>query len=167
MQIDVEIDKLTNSIEERVSKKRFDTEVLRMLSTNAGQLNGKDWLFDWQQEIRDTQRQVFKLTRKDEHNVIQGLISLEDNKDHIFVNLIENASFNRGKDKMYEGVAGNLFAFACKLSIDQGYEGYVAFLSKTALIDHYRKTLGAVIIKGNRMALNSVVAQVLVDRYFK
>jgi hypothetical protein len=41
---------------------------------------------------------------------------MEDKGDHIFVNLIENAPFNIGKKKLYEGVPGNLFAFACKLS---------------------------------------------------
>ncbi|MBD0260240.1 MAG: hypothetical protein ICV83_31375, partial [Cytophagales bacterium] len=87
MWIDVEIDKLTNSIEDRVSKERFDTEVYRMSPIDAKQINSKDWQFDWQKEIKDTQRRVFKLTIRDEYGVIQGLISLKDNKDHIFVNL--------------------------------------------------------------------------------
>jgi len=30
------------------------------------------------------------------------------------MNLLENAPFNVGQNKLYEGVAGNLVAFACK-----------------------------------------------------
>lgn len=51
--------------------------------------------------------------------------------------------------------------------MDRGYEGYVAFLSKTALIDHYRNTLGAVLIGRQQMILNEKAAKALVDRYFK
>ena len=39
-------------------------------------------------------------------------MSFEDKGDHIFINLVENAPFNIGKKKLYEGVPGNLFAFA-------------------------------------------------------
>ncbi len=37
-------------------------------------------------------------------------------KDHFYLHLIENAPFNKGKHKLYQGVLGNLFAFTCKLS---------------------------------------------------
>jgi hypothetical protein len=165
MPIDIEIDKLTDSVEDRLSGNRFDTQVFQLLLADSKQVNKNDWLFDWRREIEDGQRQVFKLIIKNEPNTIQGLISVRDNKDHIFVHSIESASFNRGKDKLYVGVPGNLFAFACKLSVDRGYEGYVAFLSKTALIDHYRKTLGAVLIGGQQMILNESAAKALVDRF--
>ena len=52
------------------------------------------------------------------------------------MNLLESAPFNVGKKKLYEGVSGNLVAFACKLSFQKGFEGYVAFTSKTNLIKH-------------------------------
>jgi hypothetical protein len=64
-------------------------------------------------------------------------------------------------------VPGNLFAYACKLAFEQGYEGNVAFTAKTQLITHYTKTLGAWYIGGHRMLLDTVAAYRLVNRYFK
>lgn len=58
------------------------------------------------------------------------------------MDLIETAAFNKGKGKLYSGVAGNLVAFACKTAFDNGYDGIVSFLAKTQLINHYRETLG-------------------------
>ena len=67
---------------------------------------------------------------------------------------------------MYRGVAGNLFAYACKLSFEYGFGGYVVFESKTLLIDHYISTLGAKRAFGNRLFLDTEVAKTLVIRYF-
>ncbi len=83
------------------------------------------------------------------------------------MDLLESAPFNRGKNKLYEGVAGNLVAYACKISFQQGYNGYVSFTSKIKLIDHYGKTLGAVQHGGQLMIINTIAANILIDKYFK
>ncbi len=80
--------------------------------------------------------------------------------------LIESSKFNRGARKVYLGVPGNLVAFACKLSFDKGYSGYISFESKTRLKEHYQKTLGAHILFGNIMAIDSRAATKLVEQYF-
>ena len=79
------------------------------------------------------------------------MLCLEDKNDHIFIHLVESANFNKGTNKIYFGVAGNLFAFACKVSFEKGYEGYVAFDSKSVLNEHYKKKLGATHYNGNRL----------------
>ena len=56
-------------------------------------------------------------------NIIQGLVSLEIKPDHIYMHLLESAPFNIGKNKLYEGAAGNLVAYACKVSFQKGFEG--------------------------------------------
>ena len=109
---------------------------------------------------------MYKLTVINNPDIIQGLISLEDKGDHIFVNLIENAPFNIGKNKLYEGVPGNLFAFACKQSWDSGNQGFVSFISKTKLIQHYNKTLGAVKVFDHRMVIEPREALKLINQYF-
>ncbi len=83
------------------------------------------------------------------------------------MHLLENAPFNKGKSKVYSGVAGNLVAFACKLSFQRGHEGNISFLSKSQLIAHYEKTLGAVHFRGRIMIIESQAAIKLIDRYFK
>lgn len=57
-------------------------------------------------------------------DAIQGLISLERAENYIEMHLIETAPHNFGMAKKYAGVAGNLVAFACKISFDLGFEGY-------------------------------------------
>ena len=124
------------------------------------------WKFNWKAEAALKDREVFKLTIEGNPNIIQGLISISDRKDHIFLYLIESAPFNFGRPKLYEGVPGNLVAFACKESMDKGYEGFVSFFSKTELIHHYEKTLGAVHVGGHRMVIYTDEANKLIKRYF-
>ena len=83
------------------------------------------------------------------------------------MDLLESSPFNIGKDKVYEGVAGNLVAYACKLSFQKGFEGFVGFTSKTNLIKHYEKTLGAYHFKNQRMIIETESAKFLVEKYFK
>lgn len=81
--------------------------------------------------------------------------------------MVESAKFNKGKNKIYAGVPGNLVAFACKQSMEKGYDGYVAFDSKTVLIEHYIKTLRATHLGGQRMYINDQAAIKLIEQYFK
>ena len=81
--------------------------------------------------------------------------------------MLESAPFNIGKHKIYEGVAGNLVAYACKISFQKGFEGFVSFTAKTKLIEHYAKTLGAYHFKNQRMIIDTQAAKILVEKYFK
>lgn len=54
-------------------------------------------------------------------------MSIEIKTDHVYLHLVENAPFNKGKSKMYAGVPGNLVAFACRLSFQRGQEGMFPF----------------------------------------
>ncbi len=83
------------------------------------------------------------------------------------MHLVESAPFNKGKNKVYSGVPGNLVAFACRLSFQRGFEGNVSFISKTQLIDHYIKTLGAFHFGGRIMIIETQAALKLIDKYFK
>lgn len=163
---DIEIDKLTNSIENRVTGDVFNTEAIRLLSKDKRQIKKSDWLFNWHKELATENREVYKLVITDNENIIQGLICLTRMSDHIFMHLIESASFNRGHEKVYWGVPANLVAFVCKTSFDMGYDGYVAFEAKTKLIGHYQETLGATHIGGVRMIIEPPAALNLINRYY-
>ena len=67
-------------------------------------------LFDWKFELKQPERDIYKLTIVNNQSVIQGLISLEVKFDHVYMHLLESAPFNKGKTKMYAGVPGNLVA---------------------------------------------------------
>jgi len=111
--------------------------------------------------------EVYKLTVVHNSDIIQGLLSVRKEDDHIFMNLLENAPFNIGNNKLYEGVAGNLVAYACRLSFQYGFEGFVAFTAKTELIEHYEKTLGAYHFGGLKMIIPTEPSKLLVQKYFK
>ena len=165
--LNVLIDKLTNSIENTLSGEVFDTEISLLTEKEVKLIKQKDWHFNWKSEFKDSTKKLFKLTTTNNPTIIQGLLSIEDKGDHIFMHLVESAKFNLGKNKLYYGVPGNLIAYACKISFDRSYDGYVAFDSKTVLIEHYQKTLGASHIGGRRMYIDTKAAGKLVSQYFK
>lgn len=165
--VDVHIDKLTNSIENIITGEVFDTAITQLTTKDSKQVILAAWQFDWQSELKDKTKLVYKLTTFNNPNIIQGLLSIEDKHDHIFMHLIESSKFNIGKDKIYLGVPGNLIAFACKVSVERGYQGFVAFDAKSALIKHYQDTLYATHFRGLRMFIDNKAASRLILQYFK
>lgn len=167
IELDFEIDKLTNSIENVITGDSFSTDITRISGNDLKGINRKNgWVFLWKQEFEHPEREVYKLTIVNNQTIVQGLISLQTMPDHVFMHLVESAPFNKGKSKIYLGVPGNLVAFACQLSFQRGYEGNVAFISKTQLIEHYTKSLGAIHLGNQRMIIIPSVALNLIEKYF-
>jgi hypothetical protein len=165
--LDFEIDKLTNSIENISTGEVFDTEITSLGAGDVKQIKKTDWQFDWHKELKDKSKEVYKLTTVNNPTIIQGLLSIEDKQDHIFMHLIESSKFNKGKEKVYLGVPGNMVAYACKVSVDKGYEGFLAFDAKTTLIKHYEQTLHATHFRDRRMFIGTNAALKLISQYFK
>ena len=166
--LDFEIDKLTNSIQNTITGDSFPTEVSRLTKNDLKQVTKKNgWAFNWKTELDDNTREVYKLTISNNPNIIQCILSLTIEPDHIYMDLLESAPFNRGRNKMYEGVPGNLVAYACKVSFQNGFDGYLSFTAKTKLIDYYMKTLEAYHFGGHLMIINTIAANKLIDKYFK
>ena len=166
--LDFIIDKLTNSIENVITGDSFATEISLLTNADLKSISKtKKWLFNWKDEFKEPARDVYKLTITNNISIIQGLISLEVKSDHVYMHLVESAPFNKGKEKVYSGVPGNLVAFACKLSFQRGHEGNVSFLSKTQLVEHYIKSLGAIHFGGRVMIIETPAALRLINKYFK
>lgn len=166
--LDFQVDKLTNSIENVITKDSFKTDILPLTPKDLKNITKKNgWRFNWKEEFNDPDRAVYKLVILNNVNIIQGLVSLTPTVDHVFMHLIESAPFNIGKSKMYEGVPGNLVAFACRQSFLRGTDGYVSFRSKTNLIDHYTETLGAMHYGKHLMIINTSSALILIEKYFE
>lgn len=99
--LDFLIDKLTNSIENVVTGDSFATEIAVLSKDDLKLVTKKNgWLFNWKNEFSVPEREVYKLNIVNNPNIIQGLICLEVKSDHIFMHLIENSPFNKGKTKM-------------------------------------------------------------------
>ncbi len=165
--LDFEVDKLTNSIENISTGEVFDTNIVMLTEIDSKQIIKSDWQFDWIKELKDKSKAVYKLTTINNPTIVQGLVSIEDKQDHIFMHLIESSKFNKGKTKVYLGIPGNLVAYPCKVSVDMGYEGFLAFDAKTSLIKHYQETLGATHFRGQRMFIETTAAIKLISQYFK
>jgi hypothetical protein len=92
--LDFIVDKLTNSIQNTISGDSFATEVLRLTKADLKQVTKKNgWNFDWKLELSDNTKEVFKLTIPNNPHIIQGLLSLTIETDHIYMHLLENAPF--------------------------------------------------------------------------
>ncbi|MFA6402973.1 MAG: hypothetical protein WCX31_15335 [Salinivirgaceae bacterium] len=166
--IDIEIDKLTNSIENVITGDSFQTDVSLIDNGDLKLITKKNgWLFNWKNEYKQPDRDVYKLTIAGNLDIIQGLVSITEREDHVYMHLIESAPFNLGRNKVYLGVPGNLVAFVCRISFHRGFDGYVSFTSKTRLIEHYEKTLGAENVSGHLMVINTEAALKLINKYFK
>jgi len=167
MQLDFEIDKLTHSLEDASTGEVLFTEVLPLEKADLKIITKKlGWKFNWKTEFVVTEKQVYKLILQNQPQVIQGLISFTIEIDHVFMNLIETAPHNYGKNKKYYGVMGNLVAFGCKLSFEKGFEGCMAFIAKTKLIPHYEKELGAELLWGQRMSIETEASIKLINLYY-
>ncbi len=173
MEIDIKIDSLTNCLTSEETHEEFDTEYKlfrKTISTSqATELQNSGWLFDWSiPQLKG--EEVFGLYIEGD-NVLQGLIALKHERQNYFtfVDIVESAPQNRGKNKKFSGVGAHLFAIACKLSFEVGNDGYVSFLAKTDLVEHYAKTLGAISISGDgrKMVITTEPAIKLVKKYFK
>lgn len=166
--LDFVIDVLTNSIQNVVTGDSFQTDISIFNRQELNVVSKKNnWLFDWKNEFKQPERDVYKLSIVNNQTVIQGLISVEIKADHVYIHLVESAPFNRGKSKMYAGVSGNLVAFACKLSFQRGHQGNVSFLSKSQLISHYEDSLGAFHFGGRIMIIETSAALKLINKYFQ
>jgi hypothetical protein len=94
------IDRLTNSIENRITGDSFTTAVIHLTREDLKNVSKKNgWIFDWKNELNQAEREVYKLTTTENKNIIQGLVSHEIKFDHIYMHLVESAPFNKGAEK--------------------------------------------------------------------
>ncbi len=82
--LDFLIDKLTNSIENVQTGDTFPTDITLLSVSDLKSITKKNgWQFDWKYELKQPEREVYKLTIPNNISIIQGLISLEIKSDHI------------------------------------------------------------------------------------
>ena len=116
-------------------------------------------------EIETEGRAVYRLINL--FSETQGLISIEDATDSIFIHAVEVSKHNKGRLKQYKGVAGALLAFACRKSFESNYEGFVSFVAKTDLVNHFIETYGAKILFKNRLCFETKESLNLIEKYYK
>jgi hypothetical protein len=160
-------DKFTKSLEEVSTGKSFSTTVKPIEKTDYKFITKKaGYNFVWKKEIDSNTKYVCKLVINEDESLIQGLICFEDAFSFIEMHLVETAPHNFGKHKKYLGVLGNLVAYVCKISFENGYDGEVAFTAKSDLIKHYQDSLGAILIAKQKMYIPTLKAKEMVSLYY-
>lgn len=158
--IDQRIDKLTESIEDVRTGRSYQTNVRPASLADVKNLAAGGWRFDWAAELSESE--VFKLTVPKLGSTVHGLISLTKAAGFVQINLVECHPENVGRKKKYQGVAGNLFAFAANMAFELGHDGFVMFIAKSELISHDEKTLGAKRMgRGPKMVLDTAGGTIL------
>lgn len=115
---------------ESVAAKIIQPAGLVLPSVNDG------WRFNFHKHARRKHCQAYVLVCDDTPDVIEGCLIFEM-RDGIepYMAFMEVSPHNRGKDRIYENVAGCLVGFACQLSFVYGrndYYGWLAFDIKEA-----------------------------------
>ena len=168
MQLDILVDKLTPCLVEVATGVIMATTFSLATDDDISGLSEKGWLFNWFDDSLKTTN-IYKLLIKGD-DCIQGLISAEVVRGAVYIHLVESAPHNLEENKQYEGVGGHLFAIAIKLSIANGFGGYVFFdVKNMKLVEHYAERLGAtrvpVRIHDYRMEILEDVASKIISKY--
>lgn len=129
----------------------------------AKRMMADGWLFDWSISSGAVSEKVAYLL----DGSIQGLVEYERVPSSLFnfIYLIEAAPENVGRDKKILDVVGVLFAYVARDSLKAGFDGFVAFHSKTVLVDHYIKKYGAKIIRGDQLMFDTEASLLLINEY--
>ncbi|MDR0591820.1 MAG: hypothetical protein LBG60_00895 [Bifidobacteriaceae bacterium] len=145
-----------SALSEQIANVTIDRETAaRML--NAG------WEFDWSLSVGASVQKVGYLVG----DQLQGLVQFERVPESLFnfIYLIEAAPWNRGRRKAVDGVVGVLFATVAQDSLDAGFDGFVAFKSKTVLKDHYVKKYGAKVLFDDQLFFDTAASLKLIADY--
>ena len=99
------------------------------------------YFFDWGKEKG---YEVYKLRLKDTRGIL-GLISIERISEEwrIHIRLITVSKENKGSDKIFESIAGNLITFISKIAVrEYGELACVSLKPKEAIAPHYINKFG-------------------------
>jgi len=92
---------------------------------------------NWSKYLRSNSNiQAFKLNVIGD-NAIQGCVAIDVREGYVFIDMIEKAPNNRKPREDFKNAGDLLIAFACKISVDHGFSGYVSLIPKSGLEQTY------------------------------
>jgi hypothetical protein len=166
-EIDIIIDSITPCLFDVKGNKYVDTtyKIVKGIDKRTADVMQKyeKWKFDWSDSgLADCT--IYALYAEGSAKT-QGLIACRSEKNYVEVVLAESNPLNVGEKGLYHGVGAHLFALACKKSFNEGNEGYVSFISKTGLVEHYIKSLHAKVLFNRNLVIETEAATYLVGVY--
>jgi hypothetical protein len=144
---------------------KYRYEHIKISTDFAESLLEQDWEFDW--SLRpDSDLEVINLGVY-KGAVLEGLAYYSQDKRSLFnyIHLLEIAPHNRGENRINDDVAGTIFAFVARDSLEAGFEGFVVFEPKTKLRQHYQDKYEAKLLPNGRLYFDTELALRLVKEY--
>lgn len=119
----------------------FEIIIELLTKDDYKKITKSNYYFNWKTE---KENDVYKLRIIDSEEIL-GLMSLINfpQEQRLQISLLTVSKQNRGKNKKYDQIAGNLIAYACREAIKlYGQDGCVSLHPKTELKKHYMKKYG-------------------------
>ena len=128
-------------ITETSSGIKYEVEISPVEENEYKQLGEDRYFFDWSQEQK---YEVYKLQISGSSEIL-GLVSLEriQLEWRVHIRLLTVSIENKGRNKKYNRIAGNLIAYAAKIAVrEYAHLACVSLRPKSELIEHYIKVYG-------------------------
>lgn len=129
--------KIINTSTEKV----YLVEILSVEDEDFNSLGEERYFFDWETERN---QEIYKLQIVGSKDIL-GLMSLERIPEEwrIHVRLLTVSKENKGRNKQFDNITGNLLAYAAKLAVkDYGELACISLRPKTQIADHYIRKYG-------------------------
>ncbi|WP_119079832.1 N-acetyltransferase [Chitinophaga alhagiae] len=129
-------------VTEVLTQQEKEVLITAVVSGDFKRITRRRFFFDWKQ-VRNSCR-LFKLVLEETGELL-GLMALADHPEEkrVEIQLLAVSCENKGKEKMYEGVAGCLMAYACREALGlYELDAAVSLTPKTVLKEHYMQKYG-------------------------
>lgn len=116
--------------------KRLQVEILPLESSDYKTITKKRYYFNWKEE---KDYEVYKLQLIDSKEIL-GIVSIERIPEEwrIHIRLLTVSAENKGKEKIYDYIIGNLITYTAKIAIKEYAElACVSLKPKSKIAQHY------------------------------
>lgn len=121
---------------------KVEAEIRELAASDFRTINKKRYFFNW--HVLKGECELMKLVLSANDDIV-GLLALVDypEEQRLDIRLLTVSAENKGKQKQYDGIAGNLIAYVCRLAMKKyGYSACVSLIPKTLLREHYKQLYG-------------------------
>lgn len=121
--------------------KKYKVEIEPVQANDYKSITKSRYFFDWKEE---QSQEVYKLKIVESSDIL-GLVSVERIPEEwrIHIRLITVSKENKGSDKEYENIAGNLITFISKIAVrEYGELACVSLKPKGAIAQYYIDKFG-------------------------
>ena len=109
---------------------------------------------------------IYKIYLENQPDIIQGLVAFRTQAGFLDCANMEINEFNKHGIALYSGVGKSMVALCCKVSLDEGMDGYISFEAKNRLIPYYQRLGAQRIGNSKRMFIDDTAARKLISLYF-